>query len=83
MITILNRKELLVTMDMKKQAAVIDALSANNISYIIKTTNITNSQAVGSHRGYQGSYGVNQDYAYEYKIYVHKNDYDKAVGLIS
>ena len=82
MITIFNRKELLVTMDMKKQADVRDALSANSIPYIINTTNLVNSQAFGSRRGYQGSLGVNQNYSYEYKIYVHKNDYDKAVGLI-
>ena len=25
---------------------------------------------------------LNQNYSYEYKIFVHKNDYDKALGLI-
>lgn len=44
--------------------------------------NELDAQAVGSHRGHQGSMGVKQDYSYEYKIYVHKNDYDKAVSLI-
>ena len=82
MITIFNRKELLVTMDMNKQAIVRDTLSASGIPYVIKTTNLQSSQAAGSRRGQFGSFGVNQNFSYEYKIYVHKNDYDKAVGLI-
>lgn len=83
MITVFNRKELMITMDFNKYADVKEVLSANNIPHVTKTANLTNAQAVGSHRGYQGSLGVNQKYSYEYKIYVHKRDYDKAVGLIS
>lgn len=82
MITIFNRRKLLITMDFQKQAEVRGVLSANNIPYLTKTTNLTNAQAFGSHRGHQGSFGVNQNYSYEYKIYVHRNDYDKAVSLI-
>jgi hypothetical protein len=82
MITIFNRRELLITMDFNKQADVRGILSANNIPCVTKTTNITNGRAVGSRRGYHGSFGVNQNYSYEYKIYVHKNDYEKAVNLI-
>lgn len=76
-----NRKELLITMNFNIQADVREILSANNIPYVIKTTNITNGKTIGLHRGYRGSFGVNHDYSYEYKIYVHKNDYDKAVSL--
>lgn len=47
MMTIFNRKELLMTMDLKKQADVREILSANHIPYVIKTTNLTN-------RGRQG-----------------------------
>ena len=82
MITIFNRKELLVTMDINKQANIRDILSANNISYVIKTTNLQNSQFAGSRRGQIGNFRINQDYSYEYKIYVHKNDYDRALYLI-
>lgn len=82
MITLFNRREVLLTMDLKKQADVRGILSANNIPYVTKTTNLLNSQAVGSHRGKVGSLGINQDYCYEYKIYVHKKDYDKALSLI-
>ena len=40
MITVFNRKELLITMDMNKQAEVRDILSANKIPYVIKTTDL-------------------------------------------
>jgi hypothetical protein len=82
MITIFNRKELLITMDHNRQADVRNILSANNIPYVIKTTNLQSSQIAGSNRGRLGTFGVNQNYSYEYKIFVHKNDYDKALGLI-
>ena len=82
MITIFNRKELFLTMDFNKQADIREILAAGNIPCVTKTTNIMNAQAFGSHRGHQGSLGINQDYAYEYRIYVHKKDYDKAVNLI-
>ena len=39
MITVFNRKELIVTMEMNRQAEVRDILSNNNIEYIIKTVN--------------------------------------------
>ena len=82
MITVFNRKELLVTMDMSRQADVRNILSANSIPYVIKTTNLQSSQFAGNRRGQFGTLGVNQQYTYEYRIFVHKNDYDKAAGLI-
>ncbi len=82
MITIFNRKELLITMDMSRQSNVRDILSANGIDYIIKVTNLQSASAVGNMRGRFGSFGINQDYSYEYKIYVHRKDYDYALKLI-
>ena len=82
MITVFNRKELLITMDINKQADVRNILSANGIPYVIKTTNLQSSQFAGSNRGRIGTFGVDQNFSYEYKIFVHKNDYGKAVGLI-
>lgn len=82
LITIFNRKELLVTMDFNKQADVREILSINRIPYVTKTTNLQSSPVVGSHRGRVGNFGINQDYSYEYKIYVHENDYDRAWRLI-
>ncbi len=82
MITIFTRKELLITLDMKHQANVCDMLSANGIDYAVKVTNRQNQAVMGSSRARVGSFGMNQDIAYEYKIYVHKKDYDHALRLI-
>lgn len=82
MITIFTRKELLITMDIKRQSRVRDILSANGIDYTVKTTNLQNAAIIGSSRSRVGSLGMNQKFAYEYKIYVHKRDYDTALRLI-
>ena len=68
-------------MDLKWQAEVRDILSANGIKYVIKTVNLQSAPAIGSRRGQIGNFGINQDYSYEYKIYVHKDDYDKSMNL--
>jgi len=82
MLTIFNRKELIVTMDGNRQAEIRKILSQNGIDYIIKTTNLQNSGALDSSRDYTGNMGIDQSYSYEYKIYVHKTDYETALGLI-
>lgn len=82
MITVFNRRELLITMDMGMQSRVRETLSANGIDYTIKVTNLQNSSIFENKRGRFGSFGINQDYSYEYKIYVHKKDYDFALKLI-
>ena len=82
MITIFNRKELLVTFDMKSQGEIRDVLSANGIKYTVKVTNRQTAAIIGSNRARVGSFGINPDLSYEYKIYVHKKDYDNAVRLI-
>ena len=82
MITVFNRRELIVTMKMDRQAQVRDILSQNNIEYSIKTTNLQSAPLLGSRRGQVGSFGVNPEYSYEYKIYVNRKDYEKAAHLI-
>lgn len=82
MINIFNRKELFITLDMKRQSEIREILSANNIEYVVKTTNLQSATVVGSQRAYTGNYGINQDYSYEYKIYVRKGDYDRVSSLI-
>lgn len=82
MITIFNRKELLITLDMKRQADVRDILVANGIDYTVKVTNLENPTAIGSTRARVGSAGIKQNSTYEYKIYVHKKDYGNALRLI-
>lgn len=82
MITVFNRKELLITMDMNRQSTVRDVLSANGIEYTVKTTNLQSASVVDNSRARFGSYGTDQNYSYEYKIYVHRKDYENASRLI-
>ena len=82
MITVFNRKELLVTFDMQRQANVRDILSANGIKYALKVTNRQGASLLGSNRSRTGSFGTSKSLASEYKFYVHKNEYDSALKLI-
>ena len=83
MLTIFNRKELITTMDMQRQANIRSILSANGIAYAVRTENLQGSSAFGGrNRGRSGSFGVDPNYSYEYHIYVHKNDNENALRLI-
>lgn len=83
MITVFNRKLLITTMDMKRQSDMRYKLESANIDYIIRTKNLQSSELFGpGNRDRYGSTGINQNYSYEYKIYVHKNDYEKALRSI-
>ena len=78
MITIFNRKELLITLDLNRQANIRDILAANDIDYAVKVV----SRYTGSNRSRSGTFGINSNYLYEYKIYVHKKDYEHALLII-
>ena len=83
MITFLNRKEICVTYDLNKQAEIRYVLQGAGIDYVIRTKNRTVSAFVrGSTRAYTGTFGRDQKMAYEYHIYVHKDDYEEALHLI-
>lgn len=68
MITIFNRKELIITYDMAIQSKVRDILAFGNIDYIVKVRLIH-------------PFAANMQ-SYEHKIYVHKKDYALASYLI-
>ena len=80
---ILNRRELLTTFDLRAQDRVRDILRANGIKYDVKTVNRKSSSpfSAGS-RGHTGTAFENMQYAYNYRIYVHKDDYENALHLI-
>ena len=83
MITIFTRKELLVTFSMEEQNRVCSILAANGIDYQVKTVNPSaRSYVGGSGRGRTGSFGIDYDAAYQYYIYVHSKDYERAKHLI-
>lgn len=75
MIYLFNRKELLVTTSMERQASVRDILASNNIPYRVRTSsNISRSRTVIP--------GMRMDLRYQYYIYVKRSDYEKARDLI-
>lgn len=83
MITIFNRKELLITYDNKMQYDVRTLLKDHKIEYDVKVKNLLSPSPLStSGRTYIGSHGLDQSKSYEYKIYVKKEDYEKAVVLI-
>ena len=83
MITIFNRKEVCITYDMNRQAEIRNILQGANIDYVIRTKNRTETMLVrGGTRAYTGSWGNRQMMDYEYHIYVHKDDYERALYLM-
>lgn len=82
MINIFNRRELYITLDMKQLARIKQILEQNNIEYYTKTTNLQSSSFMGSSRARTGNFGINQNFSYEYLVYVHKNDLEKAEFLV-
>lgn len=82
MITIFNRKEVLSTFDMKLQADTRCVLAQNNIDYTVWARSPHSASLGRTGRAYVGTLGMDMNHYYEYKIYVHKKDYDRAIGLI-
>lgn len=79
MITVFNRKELLCTFDMKKQAEVRDILWKFDISYEVRTSICADYFAGGR---MTGSASETPEHQTEYIIYVKKEDYERAVFLV-
>lgn len=83
MITIFNRKELIITYDLVKQAELRNLLAGNNIKYLIKSRNQKRPSPFWTGSiGRTGTFGENLSLEYEYKIYVHKDDYNEAILII-
>ena len=83
MITIFNRRELLITFDIQRQAEVRSLLAQNKIAYSTKVFNINGPSAFGSSRARMGNFGIQSEYQYEYKSFVHKSDFDLAMALMN
>ena len=84
MISIFNRKELLITYDMKIQSDVRVILKNHEIEYKVKVKNILSPTPLSSgSRAHMGSAGIDLSRAYEYKIYVKASDYEKALYLMN
>lgn len=83
MLTIFNRKEFTITYSMKQQADIREVLETNRIDYSIKTINRNSPSAFSDSRARTWTFGQNMDMAYEYIVYVNKNDFKFAKELIS
>ena len=59
MLMIFNRKELIVTLDIHRQAQIRNVLAQNGIDYTVKTKNLQNSGALDSQRGRIGNMEIN------------------------
>ena len=83
MIHIFNRKELLITLDMRELAQIRDILATNHVDYCVKTKNParTSPYSAGG-RSRTGSFGLRMEAMYQYHIYVTKADYERARFLI-
>lgn len=78
MITIFNRKELIVLVSMQKLFHVREALANAGIESHVKSSGAMPFTAGRKH----GIPMIDQDSAYTYTIYVYKEDYDRAVAAI-
>lgn len=83
MIHIFNRKELLITYDMQKQAEVRTLLQNHGIDYSVKVWNCKSPSPISARsRAYTGTFGEDLSNMYEYKIYVKKEEYEQAYALM-
>jgi len=55
---------------------IVDRLAENEIKYRVKTNNLTGTA------GHRGGVGIRVEYANEYRVFVHKRDYEKAMFLM-
>lgn len=74
MITIFNRRELLVTHDMGEFARVRDTLASNGIDYECRTVGLSGSDG--------SALGLDTNHIFEYVIYVRGKDLDEAEYLM-
>lgn len=83
MLTIFNRRELIITYDFNRQAEVRGLLNSAGLAYSLRIFNRNSASFGGSSRARYGSFGARLELENEYKIYVYKKDYDLASALIS
>ncbi|MGI5824260.1 MAG: hypothetical protein ACOX7J_01690 [Bacillota bacterium] len=74
MLTIFNRREVLLTYSVKDQADAKEILDNNGIKYRVKSSTNKNGSA---------RFGRGVDNAFEYRILVHKDDWPKAKYLLA
>ena len=79
MITIFNRKEFAVALTHKDRDRFCRPLDEAGIPYVVRAASTTHGMGRSTQRG--GMIGIDTEYAFQYRIYVHKSDYERAVSL--
>ena len=79
MITIFNREEVCCTFSIDRKVEVTELLEKYGILYKVKVRSRDNN---GGARRRSGTFGESMKMMYEYIIYVHRNDYEKAKGIL-
>mgnify|MGYP002561765445 FL=1 len=77
----LRKRELLITYSFERQAQVREILDKNSIEYQINTSG-RNSDNVAARRGLLGSLGESFRHTCCYRIYVDKDDLERAQYLV-
>ena len=80
MIHLLNRKEICLTYSLEEQARVREILRNHHIHYTVYTKNLTSPSPMDARRN--DTIGLHLDRCIEYKIYVHKKDYEATKWLL-
>ena len=83
MITPFNRAERFLTYDLNRLNQVRYALEGAGIDYTYRAKDLTSPTALdglfgGSSRGRTGTFGINHEARVEYKLYVRKDELDRA-----
>ena len=73
---IFNRREVFLTRDFNDMHKVRDSLDSNDIKHKLIVDNLTNPGR------YRGMPGIRAEVMYEYRVYVHKRDYEQAIHAI-
>lgn len=84
MFTFFNSESLWIGTDMNRLSQIRSILDNNSIKYKYKVKNhLGQWNGRGTTRGTMGSLGNSTEQMYQYEIFVHKKEYEKAKYLIS
>ena len=81
MIHFFNRKELMMTYDLRQANDIREILRANRIDYHVKASYPRSASAIGAGRARTASFGPVRQQE-RVTVYVHKADYDRAMYLL-
>ena len=81
MIHIFNRKELLMSYDLRQVSDLRELLRANRIDYYVKVSGPRSVASIGAGRNRMYSFGHDSNLE-RYTVYVHKTDWEYAQHLL-